>query len=435
MAGLDPALQVSGVLPLRALEAVSSNEPLKQGHMRALEKIGLSLSPAFEEAAEVPGEVEIVAGEEVRKLPRWAQAFQGRRKDSQYFEIVEETICPEFEYGYFLVKDGAQRLIAIQPFFVLDQDLLAGVPERWLRIPRLIRRYWPGFLKLRTLMAGCAAGEGHFDASSDGARSRTGEILNGYLNSHARALGAALVVLKEFPAGYRRYMSGFIRNGFTRIPSMPMTRLDLSNYASMDDYFEKGLKRRKRKDLLKKYRTAAQSGKIEMEEISDISPLIDDIYPLYLQVLARSKLQFEVLTKAYFLSLLRRMPYKVRYFVWRRDGKIIAFALCQIENDTLYGEYLGLDYSIALDIHLYFFVMQDIIAWAIANGFKALVSSSLGYSAKLQMGHVLEPLDLYVRHTSPLINAAMKRLLPLLEPVRSDETLKKFPNYADLWGA
>jgi len=51
------------------------------------------------------------------------------------------------------------------------------------------------------------------------------------------------------------------------------------------------------------------------------------------------------------------------------------------------------------------------------------------------MGHVLEPLDLYVRHTSPLINAAMKRLLPLLEPVRSDETLKKFPNYADLWGA
>src|SRR5271165_6273111 len=159
MAGLDPALQVSGVLPLRALEAVSSNGPLKQGHMRALEKIGLSLSPAFEEAAEVPGEVEIVGGEEVRKLPRWAQAFQGRRKDSQYFEIVEETICPEFEYGYFLVKDGAQRLIAIQPFFVLDQDLLAGVPERWLRIPRLIRRYWPGFLKLRTLMAGCAAGE------------------------------------------------------------------------------------------------------------------------------------------------------------------------------------------------------------------------------------------------------------------------------------
>jgi hypothetical protein len=49
------------------------------------------------------------------------------------------------------------------------------------------------------------------------------------------------------------------------------------------------------------------------------------------------------------------------------------------------------------------------------------------------MRHVLEPLDLYIRHTSPLMNAVLRRVLLLLEPTRNDETLKKFPNYCELW--
>ena len=76
--------------------------------------------------------------------------------------------------------------------------------------------------------------------------------------------------------------------------------------------------------------------------------------------------------------------------------------------------------------------MRDIVSWAIANGFKSIVSTSLGYGPKLQMRHVLEPLDLYIRHASPLMNAVLRRVLPLLEPTRSDETLKSFPNYSDL---
>jgi predicted N-acyltransferase len=126
------------------------------------------------------------------------------------------------------------------------------------------------------------------------------------------------------------------------------------------------------------------------------------------------------------------MPDKARFFLWRQDGKLIAFSFCLIQGDTLYGECLGLDYTIALKLHLYFYVMRDTISWAIANGFKSIVSTSLGYGPKLQMRHVLEPLDLYIRHTSPLMNAILRRVLPLLEPTRNDETLKGFPNYSDL---
>jgi hypothetical protein len=73
------------------------------------------------------------------------------------------------------------------------------------------------------------------------------------------------------------------------------------------------------------------------------------------------------------------------------------------------------------------------ITWAIANGYKWFRSSSLNYDPKLRFGHILDPLDLYVRHTSPIFNWALKWALPLLEPTRYDQTLRKFPNYEELW--
>jgi hypothetical protein len=48
------------------------------------------------------------------------------------------------------------------------------------------------------------------------------------------------------------------------------------------------------------------------------------------------------------------------------------------------------------------------------------------------MGHVLDPLDLYVRHSSRMLNPLLRLVLPLLGPTGSDAALRKFPNYGDL---
>lgn len=363
----------------------------------------------------------------------WNCAFQSQRKDRRYYEIVEEAICPNFTFHYFLIQGENGRTRAVQPFFILDQDVLAGLGPHWQRIASKIRRVWPRFLFIRTLMVGCAAGEGHLSSMTPAAQQRDAEILSARLHELARKQRAPLIVLKEFPARYRNALSCFLQHGYTRAPSMPMTRLDLSGYADFDDYLSKAIKSKRRNEFRRKFKAAEQSGPIELEVVGDVSPVIEELYPLYLQVFERSKMQFEKLTKEYFIKLGQRMPDKVRFFIWRQNGKMIAFSLCLVEGDTLYGEYIGLDYSIALDIHLYFYVMRDTISWAIANGYKSIVSSGLSYAPKLQMGHALEPLDLYVRHTSPLINFAMKYALPLLEPTHSDPTLPQFKNYDELW--
>jgi predicted N-acyltransferase len=379
-------------------------------------------------AVDVTGRAEL-AGSEI-----WASAFQSHRKDKRYFELIEDTVCPEFTYRYFTIKDAQGRTRAVQPFFLLDQDLLTGLGQRWLNLAGRVRRIWPGFLRMRTLMVGCAAGEGHLHANSSASQRRDAEILATHIVPAARRQRASLIVMKEFPARYRDALSCFLPRGFTRIPSMPMTRLDLTGYQSFDDYLAKAIKSKRRTEFRRKFKAAEQSAPIDLEIISDVTAIVDEIYPLYLQVFDKSELHFEKLTKEFFCEIGRRVPDKTRFFVWRQNGKIIAFSLCLLEGNTFYGEYLGLDYSIALDLHLYFYVMRDMISWAIANGYTAIASSALGYAPKLQMRHVLEPLDLYVRHTSPIVNAIMKRILPRLEPTRGDKTLPQFPNYSELWG-
>jgi hypothetical protein len=378
--------------------------------------------------------VEIFTRRELSNCLRWSSAFAAERKDHRYYEILQDTTHPEFNYGYFAVKDIAGNVSAVQPFFIVDQDLLLAVGSRFGNWFDRIRRLFPRFMRLRTLMVGCVAGEGHLDATDEISRHALARTLAVDIIKHARVLGASLVVLKEFPARYRTCLADFLLHGFTRVPSLPMTRISI-NYASFDDYMKCALNSATRRKLRRKFQKAEKRPKIEMSLVNDVTPIIDEIYPLYANVYDRSKLHFEKLTKKFFCAVGRVMPDKVQFFIWRQNGRIIGFAECMLHERAFYAEYIGLDYTVALDLHLYHWIYRDMVSWAIANGYKEFRSSGLNYDPKLHLRHLLDPIDLYVRHSSVIANQALKFLLPLLEPTRYDTTLPKFANYDELWSS
>ncbi|HMF21225.1 MAG TPA: GNAT family N-acetyltransferase [Pseudolabrys sp.] len=385
-----------------------------------------------EDPSAVAGSVETVRRDELACCLHWRHAFEHERKDSRYYEIVEDTILQGFEYRYFAIKDMHGQVRAILPFFILDQDLLVGASPKLGNLFNTIRQIWPRFMRLRVLMVGCAAGEGHLDNAEAMPFGHQSQLLASAIVTEARSLRASLIVLKEFPAKYREVLQCFLQCGFARIPSLPMTKLNI-NYASFAEYMNKALNSATRTKLRRKFRAAAGGAPIELAVVNDIAPVIDEIYPLYLQVYERSKLHFEKLSKEYFRRLGLMMPDKVRFFVWRQNARIVAFTLCMIEDDAIYAEYIGLDYAVALDLHLYYYAVRDMITWSIENGYRWFRSSALNYDPKLHLRHLLDPIDLYVRHTSRLKNLLLKLILPLIEPTQYDKTLKKFPNYKDLW--
>ena len=373
-----------------------------------------------------PGLAKVLTLAELQTCEAWKRALQDKCKDHRYYEIVEETLRDSFEYHHLLVEDDSGNARAIQPVFFVRQNLVEGVPGKISSIVDRVRKIFPRFLTMRVLMVGCAAGTGDLAACDERDERWVANALQASLSSYARQNKASLVVLKDFPATYRQGLETFPINGYARIPSMPMTRLPLP-YKNWDEYF-RTLSKATRKDLRRKFRKTERAPKIEMEVVSDIAPLVDEIHPLYLAVHERSPLKFETLTKDYFRTIGQRMPDRARFFVWRQRGKIVAFSFCLVCDDKIYDECIGLDYSVALDLHLYFYTLRDIISWALEQGLKYYYSNPLNYEPKLHLDCELVPLDLYVMHTNSLLNPIFRRLIKYLGPTRHDPVLQRFPN-------
>ncbi len=385
-------------------------------------------------AARAPGRpaVDVLTLAEAKQCGRWPRALASERKDRRFYEILEETMPQDFEYRYFAIRDDGGEVRAIVPFFVIDVDMLAGVP-RIQGLAARVRRLWPRFMRLRTLMVGCVAGEGHLDDGDELSTAAQARSLARTIVAHAAAQRARLIVFKEFQTGYRGDLACLQKAGFTRAPSMPMVSLDI-DYPDFETFMARVLSYRTRKDLNVKFRRAATAGPLELTVVNDITPLIDDVYPLYLQVYERARLRFERLTPAYLCRLGRDMPDKTLFFVWRLNNRIVAFSLCMVNRDEMFGEYLGFDYAVALDLHLYHLVVRDVLGWAMAHGYKTFRSSEGGYDPKLHLRFSLDPVDLYVRHGSAVVNAILSRLLPWMVPVSYDPVLRRFPDYDKVWG-
>ncbi len=383
-----------------------------------------------DKAVPVPGGfAKLVSRQALSQSEAWKKAFVTHCKDYRYYEILEDTLRDGFEHHYLVLEDSAGLVRAIQPIFFLRQNLTEGVTGQVRSALDAVRQKFPRFLTMRVLMVGCAAGEGHLGCSPED-EAWVVAALHASLPTFARQHRASLVILKDFPAQYRLVLRSFALNGYARVPSMPLTQLALK-YADFDDYL-KTLGKATRKNLRRKFRKTEEAAPISMEVVTDITPHLDEIYPLYLQVHARSPLKFETLTKDYFRDMGTRMPERTRFFLWRQHGRIIAFSFCLVHEGTIYDEYLGLDYAVALDLHLYFYTIRDIISWSLKQGLKYYCSTPLNYDPKLHLGCRLVPLDLYVRHTAPLLNPIFRQAVKYLEPTRHDPVLRQFPNAHEL---
>ena len=363
----------------------------------------------------------------------WAAGLSHLANDHRYYEAAHEALGEQFEHCYLLLKDHTGRTRAIQPILIVNQDLITGLPRVIKRAMDKVRRRFPSALMLRMLMVGCSAGEGHLVRDeSTGSIEWTAHALSEALHPVARALKTAMIVMKDFPTNYRKALRPMRRAGYARVPSMPGSRLDL-NFKSFEEYVQTRLSHKTRKNLRSKYRKAAASGGVQMEVVRDVEPHIDELFPLYRQVVERSSYKFEELTKSYFVQISRRMGDRALFFIWRRQGKAVAFSSCAGHDGVLRDHYIGLDYAVALDHHLYFVTFRDIVTWALENQYHTYYSAPLNYEPKYHLRHDLVPLDLYVRTAWDFVNPLFRAIVPYLEPTRYDPIIRKFPNAHELW--
>jgi len=379
------------------------------------------------------GSVAVVDQISSEDRPAFESGFRRYALDHRYYEITQSALGKQFEHLYLLLKDATGTTRAVQPFLLVHQDLVMGTPAFVRRSVEAARRVFPSFLKLPMIMVGCSAGEG--DIACDTVSGEIGWTVDGLkeaLPQVGRSLGAWMIVFKDYPKSYRSFLDLMVTGGFTRVPSMPATGMEL-NFRDFEDYLSRKLSHAMRKNLRRKFRKSAEGPPIEFEVVTDITPYAEEVLPLYQGVYQRAAQIFEELNVSYLSELGKKMPDRSRFLIWRIEGRIVAFASCIVHDGVLRDNYIGLDYAVALDRHLYFVTWRDTVIWAMENGCRHYHSAPLNYDPKLHFRMELEPLDLCVRATNPLFNVILRRLLPILEPTRYDPILKKFSNANELW--
>lgn len=350
----------------------------------------------------------------------WNSIFPRIAEGYYFFKTADESLRGQFKPYYIALYESSQ-LVCIAPCFIMDYPLDTTIEGFLKKAASWLVDRLPKLFILRTLVCGSQAAEGRIGAS-DLTRSDMALTLVEAMDAIAKNEHAKLVAFKDFSDDYSQFFRILMKHGFHRMQSYPSVELEIC-FSSFEEYLS-SLSRPTRKNLKKKFRQLETLPPIEMEVRSELGELLDQAYTLYLSTLEKSQVQFEHLTKEFFENISLNMPSETRYFLWRINGKLVAFDLCLVSNGTLVDEYIGMDYSVAYTYHLYYLTFRDIVKWCIEHGIKKYESGALNYDPKKRLDFKFIPEYIYARHPNNVMNLLWGILFFFLKPENFDPVLK-----------
>ncbi|MEI7752747.1 MAG: GNAT family N-acetyltransferase, partial [Candidatus Omnitrophota bacterium] len=244
------------------------------------------------------------------------------------------------------------------------------------------------------------------------------------MESLAASRKISIVAFKDFGLQECEWLDALQTEGYYKFESLPSTEMAVP-FRSFDEYV-KTLNRASRDGLKRKLKKIDQAVSLPMEIRESLSEdELEQVHALYTQTLLRhGEMSFEIMTKDFFRRISDNMPNETRYFLWRLDGRIVAFAFCFVSAERMIDYYLGFDYALAYDLHLYFTRFRDLMKWCIENKVPVYEMGNTGYEAKRRLGFGYIRLFVYAKNLHKFINPFFHLLCRCLKPENFDETFK-----------
>jgi hypothetical protein len=335
----------------------------------------------------------------------WARCFAAEIDGYFWHDLLDRSeLGDQFHFEYAVVQRQAEP-IAIAPMFLMDLPIDIATPPALTQCLQLVKRIAPTFYVQRTLFVGAPG-------TDEGALGMVAGVdLFGVVSAvHTAALErakhakASMLVWKDFPSQYWPALRAIAaERRLFELVSFPNTRIDQPG-TDFDAYLRR-LTTGNRSKFRRKLRLSRQAHDVRTTvEVGSDPDLIEQLWPLYQQTFAKAKLQFERLTKAFFV---RAMAYEHCATIVLRDGptdRPVAFMLCFVLGRRAVNKYIGIDYDYGQHSFLYFRLFEAFIRWAQATGASELQSGQTAYRPKLDLGHQLVPLNNFVYHRHWLVH-------------------------------
>jgi len=351
----------------------------------------------------------------------WSRIYPDVLEGYGFFKTLQESGLNQFEWHYILVYEG-ETLTGIAPCFLMHYPLDTTIQGPIKSLLLKIKKKYPNFMELKVLLCGLPMGQGRI-----GAVRNPGAVVRAIckaMESLAESRKIKVLGFKDFGLRECAWLDALQTEGYYKFESMPSTEMALP-FRSFDDYV-KSLNRASRDGLKRKLKKIDRATPLPMEIREHLTEdELGEVHALYTQTLLRhGEVSFEILTKDFFRRISSNMGTQSRYFLWRLDGRIVAFAFCLISAERMIDYYLGFDYALAYDLHLYFTRFRDLMKWCIENKLPVYEMGNTGYEAKRRLGFRFIRLFVYAKHLNKFINPFFHLLCRCLRPENFDATFK-----------
>ena len=341
----------------------------------------------------------------------WHGCFPAPLEGLFWYQALEAAgLEGQFGFCYALIRAGGEP-VGIAPCFLHDVPitLVAPAPVAW--VLRHLSRVFPRVGYQRTFFIGSpCSDEGTVGLKPGFALVQCIGELRRAVRARARALGAHMIVFKDFPAADLAVLSETGEGGaFAPTVSYPGTVAALP--APAKDAYYRAMSHNQRHNHLKKMRRSREALPLDVTVVARPSDReLAEIFGLFMQTFEKGKTKFERLDLRFFEAIRTHEP---AHFILLREaggGALVAFMLVFRLGDRVINKFIGLDYRIAGKTYLYFRLFDAAVDFAYGCGATEIQSGQTGYRAKLDLGHRLVPLYNVFLHENPLVHAVFRAI-------------------------
>lgn len=150
---------------------------------------------------------------------------------------------------------------------------------------------------------------------------------------------------------------------------------------------------------------------VELLNETDIIANQERIHDLYLQVQANASVRPFELPEHYFTTLAQALGERLRFTVIKQAEVMIGFLITVADGKTAIAYHIGFDREATKDLPIYLRLLHASIADAISLGCESISFGRTALDPKASLGAKPVSFGLMMRHSQPVINTLIKRLI------------------------
>lgn len=351
----------------------------------------------------------------------WNKVYPDILESYNFYKTLDEAGLGQFTLFYIVVY-VRKNPVAATACFLVYYPLDTSISGPLRRVTNSIKKVMPNIFSLKAVICGAPMNQGKIGIAGD-ADTIMKAILR-RMEQIAKKNKAPIVAFKDFDQTHTKILDPLQKAGFSKFDSLPTTILNVW-FKDFEEYLMT-LSSASRYDLRRKFRKVDGHVKIYLEIVDALEGrALHEVYKLYLDIVAKHDMNFELLPIEFFKKISINMPGHTKFFLWRIDGKLVMFLFGMASKDLFIDYYVGFDYSLALKYHLYFVKFRETLNWCIRHKIKQYEMGITGYEPKRRLGFDFIPLYLYVKLRNRMLRPIFNLICQFLKFENFDPALKK----------